>query len=288
MPAPKTYTNYTDYKNDGAKYLYAGYCGSSSAPVISGVSGPASLQVGQQGTWTVNATSPNGGSLSHSVFWGDEVFNAATTGISAPAPTVSQSATFTHTYTSRTFSSSFTPTFTVTNSSGQSAHTTISVIVGPSATPSVTVIAPNGGERWITNSVQAITWKTSNAFSSSAKVDLYLDRPTFVAIACAQNSPCNPYYDMAYVLDKNIANTGSYSWIVGTDIVNNLITPGNYLVRVCLAGTTTCDRSDSTFTVVSQTISCAATEYSCPCATGNYCLRRGAACISPASACPVQ
>ncbi len=39
-------------------------------------------------------------------------------------------------------------------------------------------------------------------------------------------------------------------------------------------------------TPVSTPVVCSATEHSCPCATGNYCLFRGAMCLNPASACP--
>ncbi|HET9641418.1 MAG TPA: hypothetical protein VFP46_01035, partial [Candidatus Paceibacterota bacterium] len=33
-------------------------------------------------------------------------------------------------------------------------------------------------------------------------------------------------------------------------------------------------------------LACAADEYSCPCATGSYCLKRGAMCLAPTAACP--
>jgi hypothetical protein len=39
-------------------------------------------------------------------------------------------------------------------------------------------------------------------------------------------------------------------------------------------------------TPASNTVVCSATEHSCPCATGNYCLFRGAMCLNPTSACP--
>lgn len=93
----------------------------SNPPVISGVSGPTSLNVGQSGTWTVQARDPLGGALSYSVVWGDES--------SALTPQTSsevQTATFTHTYTRQGV---FNPTFTVSNSSG-SERTSISVNVG--------------------------------------------------------------------------------------------------------------------------------------------------------------
>ena len=33
---------------------------------------------------------------------------------------------------------------------------------------------------------------------------------------------------------------------------------------------------------------CSPTQYQCPCATGYYCLQRGAMCLAPTSACPAQ
>ncbi|MCX6751592.1 MAG: peptidoglycan-binding protein [Candidatus Nomurabacteria bacterium] len=102
-----------------------------SGPTISQVSGPQSLTVGQTGTWTVNASdnsNPGGASnLTYSVNWGDTITTcptsaACTTATQAPQ----QSATFTHTYST---AGTYTPTFTVTNSSGQSAKTSLSVTV---------------------------------------------------------------------------------------------------------------------------------------------------------------
>jgi PKD repeat protein len=105
----------------------------SGMPVVSGVDGPASLAVGQQGTWTVHASVPSGGdqNLRYSVVWGDEAQNAfaAIQGL-ASATNIQTSASFTHTYAS---AGGYSPTFTVANSAG-SARTSASVIVGSNAT----------------------------------------------------------------------------------------------------------------------------------------------------------
>ena len=95
-------------------------------PSISGVSGPTTLSVGQSGTWTVQASDPENGSLSYSVVWGDEGLMASGS-YSPTAAAVQQSATFTHTYSS---SGTFSPTFTATDNSGQYGKTSISVNVG--------------------------------------------------------------------------------------------------------------------------------------------------------------
>ena len=78
------------------------------SPVISGISGPQSLNVNQTGTWTVTAYDPKGGNLSYSVVWGDEGY---VTG-SSETPQFQQSATFTHNYAQ---AGRYAPKFTVTN-----------------------------------------------------------------------------------------------------------------------------------------------------------------------------
>ena len=63
---------------DGCLYgqLYSSITGKlcdTTNSVISSVSGLQSLNVNQTGTWKVNASSSNGGTLSYSVDWGDVV-----------------------------------------------------------------------------------------------------------------------------------------------------------------------------------------------------------------------
>ena len=106
-------------------------------PVISGVSGPQSLTLNQTGTWSVTASSPNGGNLSYSVDWGEPT--AVNTTKSAMMP--QQTATFTHAYSQPGI---YTPVFTVTSentircittpcpSNAGSSKTSLSVNVGNS------------------------------------------------------------------------------------------------------------------------------------------------------------
>ncbi|MDP3965772.1 MAG: peptidoglycan-binding protein [bacterium] len=96
----------------------------SNAPVVNGIDGPASLNAGQTGTWTVNASVPNqpGAQVSYSVLWGDEV-TPASGQASAPLQT---SATFTHVYQNNGI---YSPTFTVTNAAG-SVSANLMVTVG--------------------------------------------------------------------------------------------------------------------------------------------------------------
>ncbi len=99
--------------------------GGYQSPVISSISAPTQLTVGQTGTWTVYATSQtqNGQQLNYAVNWGDGSNNPYSQNFSAS--TVS-SGTFTHAYSSP---GTYTSTFTVTDSNGQSNSASASVIV---------------------------------------------------------------------------------------------------------------------------------------------------------------
>src|SRR5690606_15547858 len=56
-------------------------------------------------------------------------------------------------------------------------------------------------------------------------------------------------------LDQDIAARLNYSWIVGTDINNEVIPPGQYRVRVCKAGSAEeCDDSSNYFTIADKTL----------------------------------
>ncbi len=113
------------------------------SPVISGVSGPQSLNVYQTGTWSVTAYDRNGGNLSYSVNWNDNNMGMTSAFESSLAQ---QSATFTHSYSQ---SGIYKPTFTVTNSSGQHAQTSLSVDVGNATTttqaPMIFSLSPTSG-----------------------------------------------------------------------------------------------------------------------------------------------
>ncbi len=135
-------TDYGCYNNEVYSSTTGLYCyrSGNNNPIISGVSGPQSLSLNQTGTWTVNATNPNGGNLTYSVDWGDIVY-ATTASYQIPQYQQSQSATFTHSYS---IAGKYNPTFTVTSdnsircfttpcpTNGGSARTSISVVVGNS------------------------------------------------------------------------------------------------------------------------------------------------------------
>ncbi len=126
---------------DGARKNYVKKCPirDSNSVVISGVSGPQTLDVNKKGTWKVTAYNKNGGDLSYSVVWGDEaVYVSGSASTMSKAP-VQQSATFTHAYSS---AGTYTPTFTVTSENTIQCIATIMAPCpsnGGSATTSLTV-----------------------------------------------------------------------------------------------------------------------------------------------------
>lgn len=90
-------------------------------PVISGISAPTTLNVGETGTWSVQASDPEKGSLNYSVNWGD-----VSTAMSVASKSFIQSASFTHSYNS---AGTFKPVFTVKDSAGLSAESSATVRV---------------------------------------------------------------------------------------------------------------------------------------------------------------
>ena len=96
---------------------------------ISGLNAPTSLALGQTGTWTVQVTAQNiTSNLSYSAVWGDEATLYNNSAVASPVTQVQSSATFTHVYQR---AGTYTPTFTVTDSSGHSVSTSATVVVTP-------------------------------------------------------------------------------------------------------------------------------------------------------------
>jgi PKD repeat protein len=91
------------------------------APVIHGISSPTVLNAGETGTWTIDASDPEDGTLSYSVDWGD------TAGIArAAAPAFVQTSEFTHEYDSP---GTYTVRFTVADQEGRTSRSSVTVKV---------------------------------------------------------------------------------------------------------------------------------------------------------------
>lgn len=98
--------------------------GANRPPVISSFLGPTTLNVNQTGTWTIQASDPENGTLSYHVVWGDEQYVLPMVGYAAEA--FVQTATFTHTYSS---AGTYTVSITVRDSAGQEARSSSTVRV---------------------------------------------------------------------------------------------------------------------------------------------------------------
>lgn len=78
------------------------------------------------------------------------------------------------------------------------------LFMAPLAAQSVTVVSPNGGERWILGETKAITWKAENW---TGNVNISIRKPTYC-------SHLRVPYD--WKIAHNVpAASGRYMWIVG-------------------------------------------------------------------------
>lgn len=105
----------------------------SQPPVISGIKGPTTLKVGEEGLWTINAYDPQNGNLSYRVVWGDEGSYKASKEAASQAP-FKQTTIFSHTYYA---AGVYNPIFYVANDGGLEAKTSISVNVDEVITTTV-------------------------------------------------------------------------------------------------------------------------------------------------------
>jgi hypothetical protein len=101
----------------------------NTKPVIKGFTGPTSLQIGETGTWKINASVYNNQPLSYSVTWGDESLAQGMKSSYAPGSISSvytQSTTFEHSYS---VVGTFTVRVEVRSQDGQTTTTTQTVNV---------------------------------------------------------------------------------------------------------------------------------------------------------------
>lgn len=106
----------------------------SSTPVISSITAPTVLRVGETGTWTVKASDPQNKPLSYTVDWGDSTSKSS----SMLRATFVQTSTFQHAYDKE---GEYTVKFTVSNDSEQAITSTVSVNVGEDSEENGPVIA---------------------------------------------------------------------------------------------------------------------------------------------------
>jgi len=206
----------------------------TNPPTIFGVSGPQTLNVNQQGTWTVTASNPSGGNLSYSVVWGDEAI-AGTGSQTVSAQTPQQTATFTRAYSRAGL---FTPRFIVTNANGQSATASLSVNVGnttiptPTPTPTITSFTPTSGPNG-----SSITVSGTNFVTNSPWIH-------FLRFIDAQG---NAVGNASTIISVSSSNTATFS-------IPTSVPPGTYRLQVRVTSNATwSNASAQTFTVTGQT-----------------------------------
>ncbi len=121
--------------------------------------------------------------------------------------------------------------------------------------PPITLLSPNGeeSEPWQVDTYKGITWKypASSSSTSQARFSITLKPANFGggSYTPATNPP-GGYYLLANTT-TNGTSPFFYSWKVGRDSKGSLIPDGSYTVQVCLYGTNVCDKSDSSFKIVS-------------------------------------
>jgi len=145
-------------------------------------------------------------------------------------------------------------------------------ITAPTSTtqPSITVISPNGGETWQKGTTQTIKWQDNTPPSSCSPNTIcsqLVSKPLYSIRLAPYYPPCTTQicpayaYREPYTIVKGTYDS-YYSWSVGQVIpaastpegsMNNTAPDGAYTIQVCQSGTSTCDSSDSYFTVTTPT-----------------------------------
>lgn len=230
-----------------------------SVPVISGVSGPQTLKVGQTGTWSVSAYDQAQNNLSYFVDWGERQTMRELNSTAIPT-TREQESTFSHVYNQ---AGNYTVTFNVTNDYGQSATTSLSVkVMGDIVMSSLKVLSPNGGETWVKNTTKTISWDQIRIPSSCPDGANCVDyvAPSFYDISLINyHSPCLnnrcPLSVTAPIVIAKGVYGNSYKWNVGKILnENEKVRDGSYQIVVCETGSGVCDSSDNYFKIISKNI----------------------------------
>jgi peptidoglycan hydrolase-like protein with peptidoglycan-binding domain len=220
-----------------------------NTPVITGVEGPTSLNVGQVGTWTIRATDNSSNYynsfLTYTVDWGDGSALATSANYNS-----NNAATFTHTYFN---SGTYTLRISVRNSGNLTAQTVVTVYVQGSTSGAgpLTIISPNGGETLRRGNVYNIRWTSPNYIRAT-----YGDIRLYRYMPCTSN-PCPAIAYAPYTIASNISlSQNTYAWNAGYAIPEvvtySSLTPvpdGQYTVGICERGTSVCDASDGVFTI---------------------------------------
>lgn len=179
-------------------------CGGYPTPIgtlsITGVSGPNSLAVGQQGTWSITTNAPSGSYGSVSVRWGDEYYYgyAAT----PQSVSISQQNTFSHSYSSP---GTYAIVFTATDNAGHSNTASATVVVGGSGQTTNFSASPTYGSAPLT-----VNFSGSVQTSGQYIVD-YGDGTNSGALQsyCLSNQPYPGYVGSGYGCSLSVSHVYS-------------------------------------------------------------------------------
>jgi hypothetical protein len=130
-------------------------------PTISSVTGPQTLAVDTEGTWTVTASDPQNDQLSYSIKWGDESFLGKLFAFVMPPKVFTQTSTFTHTYAN---AGDYTITVTAKDGKGHSTTSSTTVTVTASSTTAPTI---SGVTALVADDSITLNWKTDVAADST-------------------------------------------------------------------------------------------------------------------------
>ncbi|MEK9134990.1 MAG: hypothetical protein AAB451_01695 [Patescibacteria group bacterium] len=99
--------------------------------------------------------------------------------------------------------------------------------------PSITVLSPNGGEKWSFGETHNITWKSS--YSSNDKIKIVLNTKS--------GSPVK-------IITQNLSDIGFYSWYIDSsgNAAGFQMPAGDYLIEMCKGNV--CDESNNYFSIV--------------------------------------
>lgn len=147
------------------------------SPEISSITSPTVLEVGETGTWKINASDPQDGNLTYKVDWGE---SNSLKSLSKTEGTFVQTSTFTHSYTT---TGKYKITFTVSNEQGLKTVSTITVKVINSTVKTAPVISdlktslikPTAATiEWKTDlrSNSLVWYDTSSPLNTSVKADI--------------------------------------------------------------------------------------------------------------------
>ncbi len=236
---------------EGARKSYEKRCSTNSSVVITGVSGPQTLDVNKSGKWTVTASDANGGDLMYAVTWGDEVSYSFTAASNSMVMRPGQSAVFYHSYS---LAGVYNPKFTVYNDKGGedgSEEVSLSVRVGNVSSSSLTVLSPNGGETWAKGTNKTIKWEDNTPlpecnYSFGAASCSFAPTTYSISLKAPNAGEDSGNYLLAVAVSGN-----SYNWKVGDRYQTTYVIPnGTYTIQVCQTGSNVCDSSDNPFTIL--------------------------------------